>query len=257
LEGEIFIPYIIFERGGIKNMAIAITHTFEGSVVDLVELKVTKGNELSEVITETFDGMDFAQTVFVNETNMGDGSAGSKNIMPVKLHGMSLGRAADKAVRVSKQIAALGARQDYIEIKANLTTGSGTSSYAKLVRCLMVQALDYTGVPASVQYAIYGKYSPFVTPSSPVNRGLIHGIDRQEFEAVHNVVCAVDATPKTQNIRGALSERLYATVTGVTGSETALTLKLIPARDGVFVIPRGAILWAGAGNASNKLATAT
>ena len=237
-------------------MAITLTHTFEGSVVDLVEIKVTKGNALSSVITETFDGMDFAPTVFSKAQNMGDGSAGSKCPMAVTKHGMSLGRTPEKAIRISKQIAALGAREDYIEFKVNLTTGTGTSSYAKLVQCVMVQALDYTGVPASVQYAIYGKYSPFVTPSSPVNRGLIHGIDRQEFEAVHNVVTSESAWTN-QKIRGSATARLKAYGTGAAGAESAITLRLTPSRDGVFVIPRGAILWAGAGIASNQVVTAS
>jgi hypothetical protein len=236
-------------------MATSNSTTFEGSVVDLVEIKVTKGNGLSDVITETFDGMDFAPTVFAKNVNLGDGTSGSKCPLPVTQHGMSLGRKPEKAVRITKQIAALGARQDYIEIAAQLTTGSGTSSYAKLVRCLMCQALDYTGVPASVQYAIFGKYSPFVTPSSPVNRGLIHGIDRQEFEAVHNVVTAVAGTAVNQKIRNTATARLKATVTGNAAAETKLVLKLTPERDGVFVIPQGAILWAGAGLASNQVVT--
>jgi hypothetical protein len=232
-------------------MATSNSTTFEGSVVDLVEIKVTKGNGLSDVITETFDGMDFVPSVFSDAVNLGDGSSGSKCILPITQHGMSLARKPEKAVRITKQIAALGARQDYIEIKANLTTGSGTSLYANLVRCLMVQALDYTGVPASVQYAIFGKYSPFVTPSSPVNRGLIHGIDRQEFEAVHNVVTSAAAWTN-QKIRNTATSRLKAYGTGAENTETAITLKLTPERDGVFVIPQGAIIWAGAGLASTK-----
>jgi hypothetical protein len=235
-------------------MATSNSTTFEGSVVDLVEIKVTKGNGLSDVITETFDGMDFAPTVFAKNVNLGDGTSGSKCPLPVTQHGMSLGRKPEKAVRITKQIAALGARQDYIEVKANLTTGSGASTYAKLVRCLMIQALDYTGVPASVQYAIFGKYSPFVTPSSPVNRGLIHGIDRQEFEAVHNVATS-EAAWVNQKIRNTATARLKAYGTGAAAAETALTLKLTPERDGVFVIPQGAILWAGAGLASNQVVT--
>lgn len=237
-------------------MSVSTATTFDGSVVDLVEIKVTKGNGLSDVITETFDGMDFAPTIFSKAINLGDGTAGSTNTLPVSKHGMSLGRAPEKAVRITKQIAALGARQDYIEIAAQVTTGTGTSVYAKLVRCLMCQALDYTGVPASVQYAIFGKFSPFVTPSSPVNRGLIHGIDRQEFEAIHNVVTA-ESTWTNQEIRGTSTSRLKAYGTGAANAETKLTLKLTPERDGVFVIPKGAIIWAGAGLASNKVITVT
>jgi len=231
--------------------------TFNGSVVDLVSIKVTKGNELTDIVTETFDGQDFAESEYQPNLNFGDNSTGSANILPIVRHGMSLGREAGKAVRVSKQIAVLGARGDYVDIILALTTGSGTSSYANLVRCVMVDMLDYSGVPVAVQHAIFGKYSPFVTPTQPVSRGMIQGIDRQEIEAVHNVVTAAAGTAVNQKIRGSATSRLQATVTGAGGAETELKLRAKPNSDGVFVIPRGAIIWAGAGNAATKTVTLT
>lgn len=234
-----------------------IVTVFDGSVVDLVTMKVTKGNELSDIITETFDGQDFAATEYMDNLDFGDNSTGSKNILPVTRHGMAIGKEAGRAVRVSKQIAALGARGDFIEVYADLTTGGGTSTYPKLLKCLMVQVLDYSGVPVAVQHAIFGKYSPFVTPSQPVSKSMLSGIDRQEIEAVHNVVTAAAGTAVNQEIRGSATARLKATVTGVENTETRLALKLTPNGDGVFVIPRGAILWAGAGEASTKTVTMT
>jgi hypothetical protein len=230
---------------------------FNGSVVDLVEIKVTKGNELTDIVTETFDGQDFAESEYQSHLNFGDNSTGSANILPIVRHGMSLGREAGKAIRVSKQIAALGARGDYIDIILSLTSGGGTSSYANLVRCVMVDALDYSGVPVAVQHAIFGKYSPFVTPTQPVSRGMIQGVDRQEIEMVHNVVTAVAGTAVNQKIRGTATAKLLATVTGVGGAETELKLRMTPASDGVYVLPRGAVLWAGAGNAATKTVTLT
>jgi hypothetical protein len=227
------------------------------SVVDLVSIKVTKGNGLSDIVTETFDGQDFAATEFQDVLDFGDNSTGSVNIRPVTRHGMAIGKEAGRAVRVSKQVAALGARGDYIDVIAALTTGSGTSSFAICLRNMMVQVLDYSGVPVAVQHSIFGKYSPFVTPSQPVSKSMLAGIDRQEIEAVHNVVCAVAGTAVNQKIRGTATARLKATVTGVTGSETEMKLRLTPNGDGVFVIPRGAVLWAGPGLAATKTTTLT
>jgi hypothetical protein len=182
------------------------------SEVDLVTLKVTKGNGLSDIITESFDGQDFAATEFMDSLDFGDNSTGSANILPVTRHGMAIGKEAGRAVRVSKQIAALGARGDYIEMIADLSTGSGTSSYAILLRNMMVQVLDYSGVPVAVQHSIFGKYSPFVTPSQPVSKSMLAGIDRQEIEAVHNTVVVAAGTAVNQKIRGTATARLKATV---------------------------------------------
>jgi hypothetical protein len=233
-----------------------IATLFNGSTVDLVSIKVTKGNELSDIVTETFDGQDFASTEFMEHLDFGDNSTGSTNILPVTRHGMAIGKEAGRAVRVSKQVAALGARGDYIDIIASLTTGSGTSSYANLVRCMMCQVLDYSGVPVAVQHAIFGKFSPFVTPSQPVSKSMLAGIDRQEIEAVHNMETS-DAGTVNQKIRGNATARLTAIGTGAAASETEVKLRLTPNGDGVFVIPRGAVLWAGAGLAATKTVTLT
>lgn len=228
---------------------------FNGSVVDLVKVKVTKGNELTDLITETFDGSIFAPAEY-QAADMGAMAATDDFITQVVTReGMALGREPARAVRISKQIAVLGARGDYVDFILDLTSGAGTSSYAKLVRCFMVQALDYSGVPVAVQHSIFGKYSPFLTPTQPISKGMLRGIDRQEIELVHNVVVDSVTVPVNQEIRGSATARLTALPTGAGAAETELRVRAKPSGDGVFVIPRGAIIWAGAGKASDLTTT--
>jgi len=226
-------------------MAAEITEEVHGYRCDLLEIKVVKGNELTDLITETFDGADFAVTEFQPYmTTLATGL--HQTVKPMK-HGSVAGWEAGKEVRVSKQIAALGARGDYIDFISHVT-GEGTEAVAHLVRGLFkVQALDYSGVPVAVQHSIFGKYSPFLTPTQPVSRGMIRGIDRQEIELAHNVLIdEPETTLYSQKIRGVATSRFQAKADHSTvGSITKFTFRAKPAGDGVFVIPRGAKIWAG------------
>lgn len=220
--------------------------------VDLVKLKVVKGNELTDLVTETFDGRDFAPSLYPDPSPAPADTAFAATV-PCKEHGMSRGRDRNLSVYTSKQIALLGARGDYLEV---IVEGAelGTQTAAMQVRMLLLQAIDFTGVPVAVQHAIFGKYSPFLTPTQPVSPGMIRGVDRQEIEFVNNVVLAADDTYVEQEIRGVATDRLQYKA-DVYLTPTKFTMKAKPAGDGVFVIPRGALIWAGEGLTCERIYT--
>ena len=235
-------------------MAGDITEQENGFRVDLLKIQVVKGNELTDLITETFDGKDFA----VNEYAGAVFSAASgSHIVTTRKHGGVTGWEAGKEVRVSKQIALLGARGDYVNF---ILEGDviGTYPTGGVLGHLKVQALDYSGVPVAVQHAIFGKYSPFLTPTQPVSRGMIRGVDRQEIELSHNVKLA-DAAASTavnQKIRGVATSKITAIGDEAAMADlTKLTYKAEPGGDGVFVIPRGAKIWVGNSSIATKTYT--
>ena len=231
-----------------------ITEAENGYVVSLLEIKVVKGNELTDLITETMDGMDFA----VNEYDSCrlDGTAAGLHTVATKKAGSVSGWEAGKEVRVSKQIAALGARGDYIDFKLHATQ-IGTAPIAMTIGMFKVQALDYSGVPVAVQHSIFGKYSPFLTPTQPVSRGMIRGVDRQEIELANNVVLATaETTAVNQKIRGtATAKVLWVADNDTPASISYFRLRVTPGSDQVFVIPRGAKIWAGNSSAATKVYT--
>lgn len=229
----------------------AISETEHGYQVDLLDIKAVKGNELTDLITETFDGQDFAPNVYTPSTM--DMAIAGTQVGKVMKHGSIDGWEAGKEVRVSKQIAALGARGDYIDFRLHVA-GVGTEAVTHLVGMFKVQALDYSGVPVAVQHAIFGKYSPFLTPTQPVSRGMIRGVDRQEIELVHNVQIAdPETTFKSQKIRGTATSRWQAKADDSTVADiTLITLRAKPEGDQCYVIPRGAKIWAGNSTKATK-----
>jgi hypothetical protein len=224
--------------------------TENGYGVSLLEIKVTKGNELTDLITETMDGSDFAK----NEYNVPI-AAGA---YAVKKKGGIEGWEAGKEVRVSKQIAMLGARGDYAEFKLHCSQ-LGTATIAMTVDMFKVQALDYSGVPVAVQHSIFGKFSPFLTPTQPVTRGMIRGVDKQEIELANNVVLATaETTAVNQKVRGtATSKVTWVGDNDTPASMTYFKLKVTPGSDQVYVIPRGAKIWAGNSSAATLTYVAT
>jgi hypothetical protein len=232
-----------------------ISEQENGFRVDLLKIEVVKGNELTDLITETFDGSDFAKNEY--DSCRLDGTAAGAHVVSTKKHGGVTGWEAGKEVRVSKQIAVLGARGDYVNF---ILDGDviGTYPTSGVIGHFKVQALDYSGVPVAVQHSIFGKYSPFLTPTQPVSRGMIRGVDRQEIELVHNVKLAdaAAATAVNQKIRGTATAKW----TGV-GDEAAmadltkLTYKAAPGSDQVYVIPRGAKIWVGNSSIATKTYT--
>ena len=204
---------------------MAITN---GHTVDDVYLKVTKGNGLADLITEMWMGGIFQLNDAVTDT------------------GKSAGMDVNKAIRVKKQVAVLGARGDYLEVVANTST-KGTTTFAMAVNAILVEGIDFTGVPTAIQHTVFGEFSPFVTPKSSMQESMMDGIDRQEVMFANNVTTAVDGTAVSCKLRGSTDARIKHTTTGAETAITKMVLKLKPNSDGVFVIPAGAILWAGYG----------
>lgn len=231
-----------------------ITEEEHGYQVDLLEIKVVKGNELTDLITETFDGMDFAKNEY--DSCRLDGTAAGLHTVSVRKSGGITGWEAGKEVRVSKQIAMLGARGDYVDFKLHVT-GIGTEAVGHLIGLFKVQALDYSGVPVAVQHSIFGKYSPFLTPTQPVSKGMIRGVDRQEIELVNNVQLGDPETTFTsQKIRGTATSKWQGKSDHSTvGSISYFIFRAKPGGDQVYVIPRGAKIWAGNSSAATKAYT--
>lgn len=216
----------------------AYANTLDGHTVDLVSIKVTKGNGLSNMVSETFDGFLFQAPEFVDIGNV-------TATVPVIKSGQEKAKETSKTVRVTKQIAVLGARGDYIEFELDVTLGAGTPSYAKAMSMLLVDVWDYSGVPSAIQHAIFGKFSPFPAPTQPVSKGMIVGVDKQVIEITNNVVMTASGTATDQEIRGASDSRVTAKPTGAGTDMSKIVIKIKPNSDGVFVLPRGAKLWAG------------
>lgn len=197
--------------------------------LDAISVEVVKGNELASLITETHGSGEFQE-------------------------GMADGRDRNKAIRVQKTVAALGARGDYIRLVCDVTYDSGDTTTSEIGLPkendgLMVDVIDFTGVPVQVQHGGFGKYSPFDTPKEPMSAELARGIDKQLLTVVpdsvfKNADTAAFATAKSQTIRGASDGRvtLYCDE-AAEASVTKVYLKFKPNADGVFVIPAGAILW--------------
>jgi len=226
-------------------MANTLVEQEHGFRVDLLRIKAVKGNELTDLITETFDGGDFAHNEYDPAQSLVSGTAGTYTAK-VRKWGAISGWEAGKEVRVSKQVAALGARGDYIDFRLDVT-GLGTEAVEHTIDMFKVQALDYSGVPVAVQHAIFGKYSPFLTPTQPVSRGMIKGVDRQEIELANNVVLATaETTAVNQKIRGtATANSKWVADNDTPASITYFRLRVKPSGDQVYVIPRGAKVWAG------------
>ena len=231
-------------------MAIGVTITTNGTEVSLVKINAVKGNELTDIVMETFDGGDMPASKWAMPVNAV--TAAGTTTVGVDSLGMY-----DKvnAQRMSHQLAVLGARGDYFEI---ITTGlaKGSTTDDTDFRNLAVEVLDYSGVPVAVQHAIFGKYSPFVTPTQPVTDGMILGIDRQKIMAGNNVAVNADDTYVSMKIRGSSDDRVKYKHSDVTGAsaedEITGTLKLKPNGDGVFVLPMNGIIWAGYGTAATR-----
>ena len=83
----------------------AYSNKLDGHTVDLLSIKVTKGNGLQNMTSETFDGFLFQAPDFVD---IGNVSAS----VPITKSGQEKAKDVSKTVRVTKQIAVLGARGD-------------------------------------------------------------------------------------------------------------------------------------------------
>ena len=181
--------------------------------LESLQIRVVKGNGLQELVTESHDAGEF-QTTF---------AAGVER---------------DKAIRVKTQVAALGARRDYIDIEGIMVSGS-TADHDMQISKLLFELIEFTGVPTNVQYAVFGEDSPFETGQPVVRESELDGIDRQELTIVNNVE-GVDVTKTSQRVRGSADSRFQ--VFADAAAATKLVLRCKPAEDSVFVLPLGALL---------------
>ncbi|HID20250.1 MAG TPA: hypothetical protein EYP28_04865 [Methanophagales archaeon] len=193
----------------------------DASDLKSVSIRVTKGNGLTDFITEDFQAGKFQST-------------------------LAAGVETTKAVRLQRTVAALGTRGDYLEMVLWCTVGE--AGEVPNVNTCYIEAVDYTGVPSAVQHTVFGKYSPFISPKESMNESMLDGIDRQEI-AVQNTEAieseAACSTPKAQLVRGSSDSRVdYAADHADIESMTYLRLKFKPNSDGVFMFRAGAVLWA-------------
>jgi hypothetical protein len=216
----------------------AYSNLLDGTLVDLVKITAKKGGGLEQLTTETFEGYLFQAPDFVDIGNI-------SATVPVSVSGQEKSKDAAKTVRIGKEIAVLGARGDTLEVELQCTVGGGTASYAKAMNMVLFDIEEYIGVPQSVQYAVLGKKSVFVTPSMPVGEGQLKGIARQITEISNNVVMTATATATDQKVRGTSDSRVTATPTGAGTAITKIVITLTPNDGNVFVLPLGGKLWAG------------
>lgn len=193
------------------------------------QIRMLKGNGLQEIITEEHGEAQFQTTL-----------AGGMDVQ--------------KAVFVRKQVAALGARGDelWLRIPVNVDT-AGAGDLGPIANKVFAQLTDYSGVPVAVQHAVMGKYSPFVTPSQPVNDSMLDGIDIQQIDIADNVVQALDAaiTEQSQKVHGSADSRFKAAYydgdddvnVDPMAQDGYYAIRCVPRSDEVFVLKRGSIMW--------------
>jgi hypothetical protein len=193
------------------------------------QVRVLKGNGLQSIITEEHVEAQFQAT-------------------------QAAGMDEAQAMIVRRKVSALGARGDELQLRIpvnNDTAGAG--DIAPIKNKVYAQITDYSGVPVAVQHAVIGKYSPFVTPSQPVNDSMLDGIDIQQIDVADNVVDALDATcaEQTQKVHGSADTRFKAGYydgddvinTDPMAQDGYYMIRCIPKSDEAMVLKRGAIIW--------------
>lgn len=233
-------------------MGTAITPTVQGQRVDLVKIKLVKGGDIEDRTLETFSGGMFTPSKYdvMPANDFGSGTSAKLTVNEIGFFDKT------NIVRQPRTLAALGIRGDYFEV---VLTGisKGTNVAAENLRSLILDLLDLSSVPEAAQYMVYGRngQSPFESPIMSVTKGMSRGINTQEIQAEYNVVVDADDTYKDQLIRGISSDRVQVKVLdfeGVTtGNAFTLTMKLKPESNGVFLLRRGAQIWAGYGEGSS------
>ena len=184
-------------------------------------IRATKGNELMEFVSEDMQKGMFQST-------------------------LATAIESTKTIRVRNTVCALGARGDYIE--AVMFCSPGTAAGVPVVDTMYVELVDFTGVPASVQHTVFGKVSPFISPSERLEESMLNGIDRQELSVTNSVAIASEAackTGKSQYVRGRLDSRItFQCDHDDIESISEMSMKFKPNSDGVFLINAGSRIWA-------------
>lgn len=193
------------------------------------QIRVLKGNGLQNIVTEEHIEGQFQTS-------------------------LAAGMDVQKAIFVRRQVAVLGARGDELQLRipVNVDT-TGAADIAGIANKVYAQLTDYSGVPVAVQHTVMGKYSPFVTPSQPVNDSMLDGIDIQQIDVADNVVLAADASyvETSQKVHGATDARFKAGYydgdddinLDPTAQDGYYMIRCIPNGDEAFVLKRGAIIW--------------
>jgi type II secretory pathway pseudopilin PulG len=176
-------------------------------------VEVVKGNGLQSLITEAHSGAEFQAT-------------------------LAAAMERDKAIRVKTQVAALGARRDYIDMV--YTSGQEANADNVVADKLLFEMIEFTGVPTNVQYAVFGEDSPFETGQPVVREAELDGIDRQEI-TIQNNVLGTGTTAVSQEVRGAADSRFQLDADDDT-TATKYWIRCKPNEDSVFVLPLGGIL---------------
>lgn len=232
-------------------MGTAITPTVQGQRVDLVKIKLVKGGDIEDRTLETFSGGMFTPSKYdAAGNNLTTGTSAKLTVNEIGFFDKT------NIVRQPRALAALGIRGDYFEIIAS-GISKGTNVAAENLRSLILDLVDISSVPEAAQYMIYGRngQSPFESPIMAVSKGMSRGINVQEIQAEYNVVVTADDTYKDQLIRGISSDRIQVKVLDIagvtTGNAFTLTMKMKPESNGVFLIRRGAQIWAGYGEGAS------
>ena len=196
---------------------------------EALQVRLLKGNGLQDIITEEHINSAFQAS-------------------------LAAGMDVNKAVFVKRQVAALGCRDDELWLRVPYNNdATGTSNDDPIKNKVFAMISDYSGVPVAVQHAVFGKYSPFVTPSQPVNDSMLDGIDIQDLGISDNVTQAADAAmvEQTLKVHGSANSKFKAgyydgddaNIADPTAGDYYYAIRLLPAADEVFVLKRGAIIW--------------
>jgi len=183
----------------------------------------------------------------LHDTKFEDHAAGS--FQPNMYDGLDR----NKAVRLIEQIAVLGVRGDYLEMEMHVKTAASDGNDLK-TESVFAEAVEYSGVPPDIQYALFGVDSPFRTGSFAVREGMLEGIEKQEIQFVNNVEIAdpdAQTTAIAQKIRGSSDNRVtvYGDAAAIEDC-SKFTLKVKPNSDGIFLLRSGAVIWMQPGVAS-------
>ena len=202
-------------------------------------IKVTKGNQYYSVITESHNVREFQEK-------------------------MADGRDRNKAIGTQQPIAALGYRGDFLEIVVDVTPGTGGTATAspglpRKNNALMIDIIDYSGVAPDVQLGGFSKFSKFKGTDIRVSPGMKVGIDYAFLTIVPNnpfTAASGLTTEKQQYVRGQLDPRVTVRCDEDAWADVSqVILKLKPNHDGVFLIPKGALIWCQGGVTPGNIGT--
>ena len=155
----------------------------------------------------------------------------------------------NKAVRADVLAAIIGARGDKLIIEAVCSNAAGAAAAETAVtNCIFLEVIDITNVDAQLQYGLYGKISPFLTPKGrAATQADIDAVSKKGRSVLNNVAfnTSTYTTEVSQTTAGTTDTRIVAYRNNTTvGSITKNILKITPHSDGVILIKPASIVWA-------------